>query len=418
MLTADLVTARRRQGRLYLPRIDHRKRARLQVIAARYLEIFTAHVGRPRAIIDEICADFETELAPTERRTGAGLRKLLLDRCRFSVNTSVDPAELRRVLFMRAARHRRAMPPGQALDRELVIVKTANDLGLDPGRVENGMFADLKEAHLLASVDPITAASLVQTYEDALGQAVLLRAVKVTLDVVCSSPGGYRRLFHKLKFLRLLYMIEPREESGYRIVIDGPHSLFRAVTKYGLQLAMLIPTLREIGRWNLEAGILWGAQREPLTFHLEGQRDGGEHEPSGEQLPDDVERLRRDFASLESGWSVDRSWEILDLPGVGICVPDLLFSSPTSGARVYLEVMGYWSRQAVWKRVELVEAGLPHRVLFAVSERLRVSEAVLSDDLPGALYVYKGTMRARAILDRLSAMSVDDNSGQSRPESG
>jgi hypothetical protein len=45
--------------------------------------------------------------------------------------------------------------------------------------------------------------------------------------------------------------------------------------------------------------------------------------------------------------------------------------------RVYLEVMGYWSRAAVWKRVELVQAGLAERVLFAVSSRLSVSEEVL-----------------------------------------
>ena len=66
--------------------------------------------------------------------------------------------------------------------------------------------------------------------------------------------------------------------------------------------------------------------------------------------------------------------------------------------------MGYWSRAAVWQRVELVRAGLAERVLFAVSSRLRVSEEVLGDDLPGALYVYKGTMSARVVAERLDAL--------------
>jgi predicted nuclease of restriction endonuclease-like RecB superfamily len=89
---------------------------------------------------------------------------------------------------------------------------------------------------------------------------------------------------------------------------------------------------------------------------------------------------------------------------VGLCVPDLVFTHRDSGARVYLEVLGFWSRDAVWRRVELVERGLPHRILFAVSDRLRVSEAVLGGEAPGALYVYKGVMSARAVeehLDRL-----------------
>jgi hypothetical protein len=66
--------------------------------------------------------------------------------------------------------------------------------------------------------------------------------------------------------------------------------------------------------------------------------------------------------------------------------------------------MGYWSRDAVWKRVELVQGGLPHRILFAVGARLRVSEDVLGDELPGMLYVYKQTMSARAIAERLDAL--------------
>ena len=69
--------------------------------------------------------------------------------------------------------------------------------------------------------------------------------------------------------------------------------------------------------------------------------------------------------------------------------------------KVYLEVMGFWSRAAVWQRVELIQAGLETPVLFAVPQRLRVSEAVLPDDVPGALYVYKGVMSAKAIEERL-----------------
>ena len=37
------------------------------------------------------------------------------------------------------------------------------------------------------------------------------------------------------------------------------------------------------------------------------------------------------------------------------------------------------------------------RASLAVGKQLRVSEEVLGDDLPSALYVYKGTMSARVI---------------------
>ncbi len=94
---------------------------------------------------------------------------------------------------------------------------------------------------------------------------------------------------------------------------------------------------------------------------------------------------------------------------MGLSIPDLVFERrPPDGPseRVYLEVMGYWSRAAVWKRVELVRAGLDERILFAVSAKLRVSEDVLDDDLPGALYVYKHALSARAIAERLEKLAL------------
>jgi hypothetical protein len=71
-----------------------------------------------------------------------------------------------------------------------------------------------------------------------------------------------------------------------------------------------------------------------------------------------------------------------------------------------LEVLGFWSRAAVWKRVEMAAAGLPHPIVFAVSKHLRVSEEVLADDTPAALYVYARTMNARAVLARVEAVAT------------
>jgi hypothetical protein len=95
----------------------------------------------------------------------------------------------------------------------------------------------------------------------------------------------------------------------------------------------------------------------------------------------------------------------VELPGVGLCVPDLVFKHPQRGA-VYLELMGYWSREAVWKRVDLARAGMKERVLWAVSSRLRVSEEVLDQDVPAALYVFKGVLSAKEVLKRLERLST------------
>ena len=208
--------------------------------------------------------------------------------------------------------------------------------------------------------------------------------------------------FRRLKFRRLLYTLERQPDGSCTVCIDGPFSLFKAVTKYGVQLALILPALDEFGEWELDAEIRWGKDREVCDFHLEG-KTAAPTKASDVRLPDEVEALRQRFARLKTPWEVEVANDILDLPGVGLCVPDLAFTHRETGERVCLEVMGYWSREAVWKRVELVQAGLTQPIIFALSERLRVCESVLGDDLPGQLYVYKGTLSAKVVAERLSA---------------
>lgn len=122
-------------------------------------------------------------------------------------------------------------------------------------------------------------------------------------------------------------------------------------------------------------------------------------------LADEMARLIEGLRALETPLRLTLSTDILNLPGLGLCVPDLLFRNPSTGASVYLEVLGFWSSEAVWQRVELVERALSHRILFAVSKHLRVSKEVPCDEPPGALYVYKRIMHAATVLNRVEALA-------------
>ena len=283
-----------------------------------------------------------------------------------------------------------------------VVSAVATELGVTREAIEEELYADLRGAHRLLRAPAWAASDLVDEHARAEVQAVLLRAVRVTATVECALPAGYRTLFHRLKFRRLLFRAE-RCGSGYRLHIDGPLSLFGPVTKYGLQLALVLPALEECDSLELRAEVLWGKLRQPLIFC---HRRHGRADPAvaSVRLPDDVVKLMDAFARLDTPWRCRVSDRVLDLPGAGVCVPDLVFEHPRCEGPIYFEVLGYWSRDAVWRRVELVEQGLRERILYAVSRRLRVSEAVLDGDASGALYVYKGVMSARSIERKLDAL--------------
>jgi predicted nuclease of restriction endonuclease-like RecB superfamily len=395
VLTTDLVRTRRRAGRLEAILLTPAERRRLAPVADLFVDLARAHVGRTRAEL--LSALDDVPQRATDYKRIRGLRKLLLDRCTFESPEVLDPGELRRSVFLLAARARQELADGVPFDRGAVLAAAAAESGLTAEQVDSALFADLKENQRLVRFDALSGDALLDAYDTAQNQAILLRATRVVVTLRCSDPGAYRTLFHKLKFRRLLFAIERQAEGSYRVEIDGPHSLFRSLTKYGLQLALILPALAQADEWSLDADIRWGRDREALRFQLDGRGDGA---ADAVRMPDDVEHLRASFAALETPWRVDVAGDILDLPGFGVCVPDLAFIHP-DGRRVYLEVLGFWSRAAVWRRVELVEAGLPEPILFAVSERLRVSEEVLDAELPGQLYVYKGVMSAAAIAQRL-----------------
>ncbi|MEM9075081.1 MAG: DUF790 family protein [Myxococcota bacterium] len=403
MLTADLVRVFRRKGDLKLRAIDKKTQARALDIGEAYIDVLTHAIGDTRAEVNEALRG--VTVGARDRKLADGLRKLLLDRCEIDADSDHDAAALRSEVFTEAAQWRRE----QRFDRGTLLAEVAERHGLQAEELGLLLYADLKSEHRLRSFEAPTKETLLAEYTLGQVQAVLLKAESVVFEVVCSDPAVYRTLFRKLKFHRLLYTIEAMEtatkkSTGYRITVDGPFSMFSSVTKYGLQLALMVPAVRACDRWSLEAVVRWGKDRSRLRFQAEGKRSG-ELPPAA--LPKEVETLfEKQLARIEAKktkWKVRRADRILSLPGVGVCVPDLVFEK--DGNEVYLEVLGFWSRDAVWKRVELVEAGVETPIVFAVPGRLRVSEAVLPDDLPGALYVYKGVISIKAIEERLERLT-------------
>jgi hypothetical protein len=401
MLTADLVRARRRGGRVEVVPLRPAERERALAAAERYVAAASGAIGGTRAAFESTCDDVPYH--PTDYRLVRGLRKLVEDRCVFEMRGDIDPVALRRTVFVRAAAARRTADDAARFEPEPVLAAAAAELGLAERDARDALFADLKENHVLARFDAIGGAALVAAYETACKQAVLLRAVRVVVTLQRPAARGLRLFFRRLKFHRLLYLATRLPDGACRVEIDGPFSLFRSVTTYGLRLALLLPVLDACGPgWELDADILWGPERRPATFHLEGApvEDAARGD---ERLPDEVARLRDRFRQMKTPWVVEVAHALLDLPGVGLCVPDLVFTHRDTGRRVYFEALGFWSREAVWRRVDLVNAGLPHPIVFAVSSRLRVSEEVLDRKLPGQLYVYKGAISARAVEERLDA---------------
>ncbi len=494
MLTSDLVRARRREGVLHAQYVTGDARGRLLPIARAYLDLYKRMIGRSREELD--AAVGAIEISARDRVTALGVRKVLDDQCELEGPSGVEPEAVRREVFLAAAAAWKGLDVRGGLDRAAVLATAGEKLGRSAEEIEATLYADLRGAEVLRKVWDLGAEALLERYNVALAQSILLRATRVTVTVQGESPDRYRRLFRTMRFLGLLYSVTLHDEGApsatgvttagiatskgatkrtgpapsgaiaedgtgagekkkgpskrglsfttepvavkdgatasqekitktgktkgsrkvtkdavpvgpsakavYTIVIDGPFSLFGASLKYGLRLATLLHAVLACARFTLIADVAWGPQKDALVFRV---APGDGLVAHAAELPSSspaMETFVAGFEKLGSSWDVRENDRIFVVPGEPAVIPDLGFVNRKTGEEVLLEAFGFWSRAAVWTRVEQIRRGaVPARLLLAVSKELRVSSEVLEDDDAGEVYVYKATMLPRAVLERL-----------------
>ncbi|WP_422931664.1 DUF790 family protein [Singulisphaera sp. PoT] len=406
MLTGNLVRVKTNsKGRimpLYLPQ---RELPQWLEVAESLLMIFREGVGMTRGEVEaEINELLGEGIATLAHR---GLAKVLEDRTEFAVVSDIAPEVLREKVFSAAAEYRQTLK-GQGFglrehfERDKVLGTVAAEFGVSADQVVAALFADLKDENRMLSFEDLSAQRLVDRYNVALAQSVLLRSVHITVQLRNEKPARYRQLFRQLKFHRLLYKVEGSMRDGYTLQIDGPLSLFSATNKYGLQMALFLPTLLLCSDFILDAELRWGPKREPRSFHLESSDGLVSHlADTGVYTPPEVNAFLDRFRQVAPGWDVTESTEVIELGREGVWVPDYRFVHRASGIDVLVEVVGFWKRTSLERLLRLLPKHGPKRYILAISDRLKVDEEEIKE-LSGPVLRFKeipNSQELAAMLD-------------------
>lgn len=350
-----------------------------------------------RGDIDEAVAEIEG--VDTDIKLTRGLAKVLQDRAEFAVVTPVEPAELRALVFQAAARTgplaRHAGPLGRRTRLD-VMAEIAAQIGSTAEAVGAALYGDLKEEQTLVNVDLLSAEALLQRYNVALVQAMLLKATGLTLRLTAPDPKRVRQLYRALKFHGLMYRVTS-EGADWVLEVDGPMSLLQQSTKYGLQLGLFLPTvLLQPGPWRIEAELRWGQRglRKALVLTdalglKSPARDVGAWRSRVEEY------FEERFKELDSGWELSPG-EALDLGGQELLVPDFTFKK--GGKVAHLDIVGWWRKSYLKRRL----ATLPPNVVLAVSKRL-AGEA--GAELPDRVVLFAEVIPAGKVLERLEKVA-------------
>jgi uncharacterized protein len=392
MLTGKLVRVRYARDRIVPHYLNTADPGWLEA-AERLLELFRGQDGRTRGELEddqrEAFGDDPGQLVHQ------GLAKLLEDRCEFEVVSGHPPDQLRAAVFRAAARHRLAAPAeGEAalaatpFDRDAVVAEVAGELGLSVEAVEGGLFADLKSEQRLVRFKDVSARHLLERYNVALAQAVLLRATRVHVTVRREPPQRYRQLLRQVKFHRLVCEMEQVGPDSHRLHLDGPLSLFSATQKYGLQLALFLPAVLLCRDFELKAELRWGPQRKPKTFLLTpGDGLVSHYADTGMYVPPELRLFVEAFRKRIEDWELVEETEVFPLGG-GFWVPDFRLVHKATGQIVLLEVLGFWRRASAEQHLQRLRQHVREPFLLAVSDQLHIEEAEL-EGLPAGIHRFR-----------------------------
>ncbi len=379
-------------------------------LAERLIDTFRGCQGRKKGVLLEKLKEFEEESA-TDFKLVRGLSTLLERRCSFEAESPTSPMAARTAVFEEASRAR-ATTPGE---RQAVIGKVALKLGLSSQVLESTLYSDLEEELVMRDFQPMSSDLIVRRYNLSLMQTLLFKSLRFEF----TSSGNWKEIFREVKRQGLIYSVDKGEGGGavaYRVSVDGPLSLFKFTERYGTSIAKLVPWIASADRWTLKAEIL-ARSRGGRVYNFEtndsevrgiiATTDEEEEEKGATATGTKAgafdssveERFAGAFASSygSMGWTLRREPEPL-VAGTHVLIPDFVFEK--RGAKVYLEVVGFWTPEYLDRKITKLGSIAGVDMIIAAEESLACSRLQRLKEKARVIY-YRKEVPLKPIVEHL-----------------
>ena len=379
--------------------------ARYLALAETAIECFQTAQGETQGELDRQLQDLEGE--SPDYRLRRGLAHILRSSfCTFEIVSPLEPQQLRQRTFAMAAQ---AVPSLQSTEHTLTQLAAVLSQELEqevlPEQIRTGLYADLSENRILTQFEAPTPEALLHRYNLSQVQGVFYRATQMTLNAHRNDPGEYKLLFRYLKLFQLMAYIEGDADCGFTITIDGPTSLFKPSTRYGLAIAKLLPALLHVTKWSLSTTLqtrdFYTREKRPGRFSLDSDCGLVSHYPPGKPYDSMLEAsFAERWQKLKTDWQLEREVDLIPIPG-SVMIPDFRLVHP-DGRVFLLEIVGYWRPEYLRKKFSQVRQSGCDRLILAISERLNLEKAgVKVSNIPARVIWFKDKLSPKAVLAAL-----------------
>jgi predicted nuclease of restriction endonuclease-like RecB superfamily len=297
--------------------------------------------------------------------------------------TTIPPRRARAAVFVEAAR-------SQA-EPTVVVTSVAAELGITGAQLVEALFADLPGERLVAApAETLSPVELALRANLAIAQGFLFRSTAVLIEM----EGNARAVVRHAKLRGLICTVVSGEgERRAALEMSGPYALFRRTLLYGRALSELLPLLAWCQRFRLRADCTVRGQQ--LILEL------GSGDPifPGKQprLYDSKleERFARDFGRIATEWDLVREPEPIQA-GEVLIFPDFVLRHRGDGRRWFVEIVGFWTRDYVERKLALLRAARLRNLILCIDETRNCAEASLPPS--SRLMLFRKRIDAAAVL--------------------
>ncbi len=352
MLTKDLLRHTKHKGRVR-PLLINPKDETLLGVAQQLIDLFKASVGETRESLLESSKQV-IDVSACEASIARGFEKLLLDRTEFDSAPKEELFAFRKNLFTRTSQ---LLAQENFLNLRAYQTRVQQEFAHSAKALGHQLYRDLPLYQQVLACKPYSAENLLHRYNCAQVQGLLIRCNSLELYVTSSQSPQLRQLCKYLRFHQLLARIQKDEydEEEYKIIIDGPLSLFYQTQKYGLNLALFFPAILHQPEWELSAEI---QLTKTKTYRLEIDDSCGIRSHYHQFLayvPEEIEMFQQNFQNKTPDWTLEPASDFIPLEGELYCFPDYTLKH-VSGKKVSMELFHAWHSSHLTMRLEQLKA--------------------------------------------------------------
>lgn len=364
-------------------------------LAEQLLEHWQAGVGRMRGELE----DGESAILHGSRQmlVGRGLSKVLTDACDFGDPASAEALRARAL----AASFARLAHPAASSDAHRQAV--ADDLAMPAEALADGLYADLPDRAVLASVPGWDGQSLIGRYNLALCQGLLLGAEELRVQIRDRERGIQRRLLRALSRRRLVAEVASADGGGLYLTVGGPASVLDQRSAYGMQLALWLPALACARAWTCTALVVPPRGAVPARMELDASLGLPGDLALLDWVPPELAEWLRQLPTKLAGWQpVDP--EPLLVPGGAVVLPDLALDDGRGA--VSIELFHRWHLRQLTQRLQQLRDGHLTGLIIGVDrglQRLAEARSLLADPLIASRgFLFSDLPSARALGEALT----------------